>query len=1311
MQKISIDNLGHTEAPDLCISKRIGREWQMMKDHSKITCPSCGTVYSGQRNSPLGGCPACLMERGITAEQFTESNPPGTISPDRANPLESKVLRFSGYPENTPFDPPGIAELDSELADFEIIDLEGRGGMGAVYSAHQKSLDRIVAIKVLPKSLAETPEVKERFQREARALAQLNHSHIVTIYEMGEAGDHLYFVMEHVRGRNLSSLIGSGELSPKESIRMVSEICDALAFAHERGIIHRDIKPENILIDEKGMVRVADFGLAKLLQDGPDPEYNLTMSQQALGTLFYMSPEQKSSPSEIDHRCDIYSLGIVLYEMLTGEVPAGHFSPPSKLVHTDPAIDSVVLRALKPRPEDRYQSISDFRNDLVACCSETPSKMGASLKLTKEQLIPGPRQVTVFFSDIVGFSGLNEKLGDREAWNVINDNLELQSQIIENHGGTVRKITGDSVMAVFDAPSTSMIASLEIQKQLSRENRKSGMPGVRIGLHVGEILLQQEDRLEIVSRHINRAHRVMEMAGEGQILASRAVVDAGVDFIETVPEEDLKITYFGEHYLKGVGAIELCEVTDVKHWKPRPLAAGTKDRRNQTIRGRLELAGYFDAKRIGEGDRGVVYKAREKASGETVAVRVLPPDAGSDSENWSEIAKEMNRITDAGIEGLAKIRKSSLESQPPYLVMDFIAGDSIVEALRSKSAPEVASIFHSVCVPISMAHHLGFVHGLLKPSKIQVNSGKTPCILDFGFGPSVRESGGAWSAPSFLGGFAEYLSPEQIRGDSADHRVDIYALGAILYEVLTGAPPYSGESVYEILDGHLYRDPLVPTTGSNKINEGLQRICLKALEKRPNDRYRDLEEMMLDLQRVIEGERILTRPSVYDNLLFNRAAKHVDEIFKWENEGVLSEEEKNVVLSAYDGLLKRGVAAVMESGRLRPSLVAVYVGGWLAVSGAVLWSTLYWDDLATWQRLLIGSAPFLFTGSVAFLMKRIEHFRLLFVTMLVFNIAVPLFAYVWIYEFSIGANSSMETHRDEIEIFSWYDPSQPPPISNGQLVLISLFSLISSLSIARHTRTTTHAYQAAIAALWFYSSLLLLAGLKYWISNDEIAKACLAYLPLLGVAILSGYMLGRTPHRKRQAAPAIGLAALLIATFCILFPGFAVSEWLDLSEIHSEESFSHLATSLFGLFAMMAGFRLRSFFAFRARYSSMGVILIGAASLWGFLLAATFTWPAEWPLVEFFGAELPIPSVALPFASLGIVMAGCWRQLTLLMILGLLGLAAALFFLAGYYFIDSQAWPASILAVGTLWFIIALAIERKLSKGDIVDDFSSSTRL
>jgi serine/threonine protein kinase len=209
------------------------------------------------------------------------------------------------------------------LPQLEVLELIGTGGMGAVYKARQPSLDRVVALKILPTEIGADPAFTQRFTREAQALARLSHPHIVTVYEFGQAEDTSYIVMEYVDGASLRHTIETGTLEPEHALVLVPQICDALQYAHEEGIVHRDIKPENILLDRKGRPKVADFGLSKLTHDENHTEASLTGTHQVMGTLRYMAPEQMEGTRDVDHRADIYSLGVVFYEMLTGELPIG----------------------------------------------------------------------------------------------------------------------------------------------------------------------------------------------------------------------------------------------------------------------------------------------------------------------------------------------------------------------------------------------------------------------------------------------------------------------------------------------------------------------------------------------------------------------------------------------------------------------------------------------------------------------------------------------------------------------------------------------------------------------------------------------------------------------------------------------------------------------------------------------------------------------------------------------------------------------------------------------------------------------------
>jgi serine/threonine protein kinase len=256
---------------------------------------------------------------------------------------------------------PSVAELAPLFPWLEIVGLAGQGGMGIIYKARQPQLDRVVALKILSPELGRDPAFAGRFSREAQALAKLSHSNIVSVFDFGRAGGYYYLLMEYVEGVNLRDWIGGRKLSPEEARRIVIEICDALQFAHEEGIVHRDIKPSNILSDKKGRIKVADFGLARLAgKNRPDSDER-EWTNLVLGTPAYMAPEQVERPGQIDHRTDLYSLGIVLYEMLTGQLPVEPFDPPSKRAGVDPRLDTVVIRALEKDPLRRFQHASEFR--------------------------------------------------------------------------------------------------------------------------------------------------------------------------------------------------------------------------------------------------------------------------------------------------------------------------------------------------------------------------------------------------------------------------------------------------------------------------------------------------------------------------------------------------------------------------------------------------------------------------------------------------------------------------------------------------------------------------------------------------------------------------------------------------------------------------------------------------------------------------------------------------------------------------------------------------------------------------------------
>lgn len=277
-------------------------------------------------------------------------------------PPHSSTSASRGTAGTGGFLPPTIEELNRDLPSYEVIEMLGCGGMGAVFKARQPNLNRIVAIKILPLELgADGLEYAERFKREAQALARLNHPNIVSVYDFGQTSlGQLYFVMEFVEGTDLHKVIRSGQAGTEHVLGWVPQICEALQYAHSKGIIHRDIKPANILIDLEGTVKVADFGLAKLAGDDID-QPQLTMTNMAMGTPDYVAPETLEMGVIPDHRADIYAIGVILYEMLTGKVPRGAYRTPSeKIPGLDERYDDLICEAMDADRDTRIQHANEI---------------------------------------------------------------------------------------------------------------------------------------------------------------------------------------------------------------------------------------------------------------------------------------------------------------------------------------------------------------------------------------------------------------------------------------------------------------------------------------------------------------------------------------------------------------------------------------------------------------------------------------------------------------------------------------------------------------------------------------------------------------------------------------------------------------------------------------------------------------------------------------------------------------------------------------------------------------------------------------
>ena len=284
---------------------------------------------------------------------------------------------------------------------YELEELVGSGGMSSVYRAHDRLLERTVALKILHEQFTRDDDYVERFRREARAVAQLTHPNIVTVIDRGEQDGCQFIVFEYVDGMNLKELMAQeGALSPREAIELGLQIARGLAFAHDQGLVHRDVKPQNVLLDGDGRAKVTDFGIAHAVDvDG------MTITGTIMGTSNYIAPEQARG-QPVDEQTDVYSLGCVLYELLAGEVPFDgdnfvavamrHVNEPVPSVRevrpdVPLRLDWAIQQAMAKDHGERFDSMADFAAELEACHAELDGDEGATMVVPRAARRPRPR--------------------------------------------------------------------------------------------------------------------------------------------------------------------------------------------------------------------------------------------------------------------------------------------------------------------------------------------------------------------------------------------------------------------------------------------------------------------------------------------------------------------------------------------------------------------------------------------------------------------------------------------------------------------------------------------------------------------------------------------------------------------------------------------------------------------------------------------------------------------------------------------------------------------------------------------------------
>ncbi|MGA2442592.1 MAG: protein kinase, partial [Tepidisphaeraceae bacterium] len=780
-------------------------------------CTRCGhPLHPGVTE---GICPRCLFDHATDPEQ-TET---------------SSVAEPSG---SGPWIPPKVETLAALFQELEVFEMLGRGGMGAVYKVRQKSLDRMAALKVLPRQVSLETVLARRFVRESQAMAKLNDPHIVTVYDSGQREGLFYFLMEFVDGMNLRQWMDAGKKDVPGVLQIVLRVCQGLQYAHERGIVHRDIKPENILLNLRGQAKIADFGIAKLLGELAQTS---TTAEQVIGTPKYMAPEQLERPTEVDHRADIYSLGVLMYQMLTGGLPIGRFPPPSQSAGIDLRLDGIVLRMLEKEPGRRYQSAREVGIDLAAIAGST----GRGEALGSIQLPRPDRQssrlMVFMFTDVADSTRLKqrENLGAAAYADLARKHDLLFRQIAASiPGADVLKDVGDGYMATFATASDAVRAALRFQFAINTDPdftpASSSVPfRVRIGVHQGEVSVLDQDiygKPKLVGPAADMTARIQSLALPGQILVSRAAFDNARQYVRDHPicgegtacpllcweahgfyrftdiSDPQEVFEVGA---QGTAPSKAPEKTDKAWYVGSPddeAMRGWRPALGQSIPRR---AGWVLEKKIGDGGFGEVWLASHKSTKEWRVCKFC-----FSSDRLRSFKREMTLfrlIRDAlgNRNDIARLYDISLESPPYLLESQYEPGGNLLDWAGKQGGIDKIplsvrlDLVIRIAEAVAAAHSVGILHKDLKPSNILIrdeDGNPRPVLSDFGIGIltdrsrlndlKITQAGFTQSLltdnESSRSGTRMYAPPESTAGKTFTTAGDVYALGVILYQMAVG---------------------------------------------------------------------------------------------------------------------------------------------------------------------------------------------------------------------------------------------------------------------------------------------------------------------------------------------------------------------------------------------------------------------------------------------------------------------------------------------------------------------------------------------
>ncbi|NVB85197.1 MAG: protein kinase [Kofleriaceae bacterium] len=681
--------------------------------------------------------------------------------------------------------------------------------MGALYLAvtGDRGLERMMVIKTVLPHLADA-EYVARFRDEAKVVVKLSHGNLIPVFDAGLVGGELFLAMDFVEGRDLRAVWN--RCAKKQvafpidvAVYIVKELCRGLAYAHsfpDLNLVHRDISPPNVLVSYTGEVKLTDFGLAsstlKLEKTAPGIIY---------GKVAYMSPEQARG-EKLDGRSDMYATGIVLWELLTGRqlFPPGKDQPqdllaraknpevmrPSKRAPRVPVeLDEICLKALAADKADRYADCDEMRMALQSWLA------------TNAPTTDGTRMSTF----------LQELFSE----DIVRERAERNEMISRVRTRALTLPPTDELRQLIEKSDKVSLASIAKQEEDAAPVRKPGSVGRRAsdrGDH-------GSDRRRESDRRLENKKTALQSRNPNDSSGVQAATALATQPIEEAPE-------------LGIGS---------------------------EIDGR-----YRVTELIGEGGMGKVYLAEHIEIGKRVALKVLHPSYSRMPDLVERFRREARAASKIGHPNIVDVTDSGATADGSvYFVMEYLEGVELGSIIEREGALDIARalrITGQICRALSAAHREGIIHRDLKPENIFLitRGGEADVVkvLDFGIAKTTEAEAARerrLTSPGMAMGTPEYMAPEQAAGRPADARTDVYSLGAIMYEMVTGIPPYQGENFMEILTKKATQDPPEPLSIRSELPQPVSDLVMASMSRNPDQRPQSMESLEYELNKCLSG--------------------------------------------------------------------------------------------------------------------------------------------------------------------------------------------------------------------------------------------------------------------------------------------------------------------------------------------------------------------------------------------------------------------------------------------------------------------------